>query len=97
MQCNPGNYPDGAPAFLDYVRHAPADRVLYDTVLTEEGGRFYRSQNRYLLVDAGNDVPVEVPDEFCWVTAHQLSRLLRHGYYVNVEARSLLACLHSLW
>ncbi len=97
VQCNPGNYPDGAPAFLDYVRHAPADRVLYDTVLTEEGGRFYRSQNRYLLVDAGNDVPVEVPDEFCWVTAHQLSRLLRHGYYVNVEARSLLACLHSLW
>ncbi|MFV2109753.1 NDP-hexose 2,3-dehydratase family protein [Micromonospora sp. LOL_015] len=97
VQCNPGNYPGAGPAFLDYVQHAPADRVLYDTVLTEEGGRFYFSQNRYLLVDAGDDVPIEVPEEFCWVTAHQLTDLLRHGYYVNVEARSLLACLHSLW
>ncbi|MGB3443762.1 MAG: NDP-hexose 2,3-dehydratase family protein [Actinophytocola sp.] len=97
VQCNPGNYPDPQPTFLDYVRHAPAKRILYDTILSEEGGRFFQSQNRYLLVDAGDDVPIEVPDEYCWVTAHQLTGLLRHGYYVNVEARSLVACLHSLW
>lgn len=97
VQCNPGNYPGPGPAFLDYTQQAPAERILYDTILAEEGGRFYHSQNRYLLVDAGDDVPLEVPDEFCWVTAHQLTGLLRHGYYVNVEARSLLACLHSLW
>ncbi|MFC4013730.1 NDP-hexose 2,3-dehydratase family protein [Nonomuraea purpurea] len=97
VQCNPGNYSGPGPRFLDYVRQVPAERILYDTILAEEGGRFYHSQNRYLLVDAGDDVPIEVPEEFCWVTAHQLTGLLRHGYYVNVEARSLLACLHSLW
>jgi oxidase EvaA len=27
----------------------------------------------------------------------QLMDLLRHGHYLNIEARSLLACVHSLW
>ncbi|MDP9863628.1 MULTISPECIES: NDP-hexose 2,3-dehydratase family protein [Streptosporangium] len=97
VQCNPENYPGARPEFLDYVLRAPAERIVYDTVLAEEGGRFYHSQNRYLLLEAGEDFPLEVPDDFCWVTAHQLTTLLRHGYYINVEARSLLACLHSLW
>jgi dTDP-4-dehydro-6-deoxy-alpha-D-glucopyranose 2,3-dehydratase len=26
----------------------------------------------------------------------QLMDLLRHGHYLNIEARSLLACIHSL-
>ncbi|MFC4013700.1 NDP-hexose 2,3-dehydratase family protein [Nonomuraea purpurea] len=97
VQCNPENHPGGPPIFLDYVLGVSAERILYDTVLAEEGGRFHHSQNRYLLVEADEDFPLEVPVDFCWVTAHQLTTLLRHGYYVNVEARSLLTCLHSLW
>ncbi|WP_232290221.1 NDP-hexose 2,3-dehydratase family protein [Micromonospora sp. ATCC 39149] len=97
VQCIPDNQPGPRPLFLAEVLEAAPERVLYDTVLTEEGGRFYRSENRYLLVDAGDDFPTEVPDEFCWVTVRQLEALLRHGYYLNIEARSLLACLRSLW
>ncbi|MBC2875796.1 MULTISPECIES: NDP-hexose 2,3-dehydratase family protein [Streptomyces] len=95
VQCVPENYPDGPPRFLDYVLNAPRERVLYNAVLAEEGGRFYHSQNNYLLVEAGDDFPTAVPEDYCWMTAHQLTLLLRHGYYVNVEARSLLACLQS--
>ncbi|MFE0253667.1 NDP-hexose 2,3-dehydratase family protein [Streptomyces sp. NPDC059010] len=95
VQCVPENYPQGPPRFLDYVLTAPRERLLYSAVLAEEGGRFYHSQNSYLLVEADDDFPVAVPEDYCWLTAHQLTRLLRHGYYVNVEARSLLACLQS--
>ncbi|MFC0112342.1 NDP-hexose 2,3-dehydratase family protein [Kibdelosporangium aridum] len=31
------------------------------------------------------------------MTLHQLSELLRHSYYVNIQARTLIACLHSLF
>lgn len=31
-----------------------------------------------------------------WVTMAQLSELLCHSHYLNVEARSLVACLHAL-
>jgi dTDP-4-dehydro-6-deoxy-alpha-D-glucopyranose 2,3-dehydratase len=68
----------------------------YDTVLSEEGGRFYHALTRYQIVEVGEEVPVEVPPNFCWMTVRQLVDLLRHGHYLNIEARSLLACLHSL-
>ena len=97
VQFTPQSHPAGPPPFADEVLTAPPERVLYDTVLAEEGGRFYRSDNRYLVVEASDDVPADEPEGFCWVTVAQLTALLRHGYYLNVEARSLLACLHSLF
>ena len=39
----------------------------------------------------------EVPEDFVWVTAAQAGELLAYGYYVNMQARTLLAALHSLW
>lgn len=65
-------------------------------MLSEEGGRFFHALNRYLIVETDQDVPRDHPDHR-WMTLHQLSDLLRHSHYVNVQARSLIACLHSLY
>jgi oxidase EvaA len=87
--------PNGIP-FLDLARDAPAERVLFDTVLSEEGGRFYDSRSHYRIVEVEpSDVGAE-PAEFRWLTVEQLGFLLRHSGYVNVQARTLIACLHSL-
>ncbi|WUH98257.1 NDP-hexose 2,3-dehydratase family protein [Spirillospora sp. NBC_00431] len=97
VQCIPGSYralPCSArPPFLDQVLDAPARDVLYDTVLSEEGGRFYHARNRYMIVEteAGDE-----PPDYRWVALHQLTGLLRHSHYLNVQARSLVACLRSL-
>ncbi|MFD4375001.1 NDP-hexose 2,3-dehydratase family protein [Streptomyces sp. NPDC058486] len=100
VQCVPESYtglPDGAlPRFLDAVLDAAPGAVRYDTVLSEEGGRFHRALNRYLVVEAPDDLDTVSPAHR-WVTLHQLSDLLRHSHYVNVQARSLIACLHSLY
>ncbi|WP_254885429.1 NDP-hexose 2,3-dehydratase family protein [Streptomyces sp. NA02950] len=100
VQCTPRNYAhlSGAamPRFLSEVLQAPADRVRFDTVLSEEGGRFYHASNRYLVVETAMDIaPPEDPD-FRWMALHQLLDLIGHSHYVNVEARTLIACLHSL-
>lgn len=71
--------------------------VRFDTLMSEEGGRFYHAQTRYRIVEVGEDFPVDLPWNYCWVTARQLMGLLRHGHYLNIEARSLVACMHSLW
>ncbi|WP_282550313.1 NDP-hexose 2,3-dehydratase family protein, partial [Streptomyces rochei] len=81
--------------FLDEVLEAPAERVRFDSRLSEEGGRFHHAVNRYLIVDWHGDHRIE-DDTFRWVALHQLAGLLRHGHYLNIEARSLVACLHSL-
>lgn len=98
VQCAPGNYvgepAERRPAFLDYVLSAEPSCTRFDALHSEEGGRFYHAVNRYLVVEAGEEVPQDAsgPD-FVWMTVGQLAELARYGNYVNVEARNLLTCL----
>ncbi|WP_213456309.1 NDP-hexose 2,3-dehydratase family protein [Rhizomonospora bruguierae] len=99
VQCNPANYladgPDGdrRPVLLDRVLSAPAGQIRYDTMLSDEGGRFFRISHRHLIVEADD---IDAPPGFRWLTVHQIARLLQHSGYLNVQARSLMACLQSL-
>ncbi|MDJ1133679.1 NDP-hexose 2,3-dehydratase family protein [Streptomyces iconiensis] len=97
VQCTPGNYdglpPAARPLFLDEVLTAEPHRVLFDTTLSDEGGRLFHTRSRHLVVET--DARPDHPD-YRWLTPAQLSGLLRHSHYVNMQARSLLACLHAL-
>lgn len=101
VHCTPHNYrnlpADEQPRYLDYVLNAKPDRVRYDRRLSEEGGRFLHADNRYQIIEVDDDFPLEQTADFMWLSAHQLMTLQRFGYYLNVEARTLLACLHTLW
>ncbi|MBV9847298.1 MAG: NDP-hexose 2,3-dehydratase family protein [Kutzneria sp.] len=100
VQCAPGNYDaldaDRRPPFLDYVLSAPREQVLLDVVHSEEGGRFYHAENRYLIITVPDDSDIEAGPDFSWMTVSQLADIAQYGNYVNIEARSLLACLRFL-
>ncbi|MEV4636613.1 NDP-hexose 2,3-dehydratase family protein [Actinoplanes sp. NPDC049548] len=97
VQYTPENYaerPDGElPPFFDLVRDARPEQIRFDTELSEEGGRFYRARNRYLVVEVDEHLPVDVHQDYRWMTLFQLDHLLRHSHYVNVEARTLISAL----
>ncbi|WP_053084611.1 NDP-hexose 2,3-dehydratase family protein [Streptomyces viridochromogenes] len=99
VQCTPSNYRDTPPArrprFLDLSLAPAPGRLLYDTVLSEEGARFHHAESRYRIIDVGDEL-TDVPPDFVWVTPGQSERLLRHGYYLNMQARTLLAALRSV-
>lgn len=101
VQCQPGRAltlpAPRRPRFLDLVLRAEAGSLLYDTVQSEEGGRFHHAGNRYVLMEVGGDFPVDVPEDFLWVTVDQMSALLRHSNYLNIEARTLLTGLRAAW
>ncbi|GAA2340353.1 NDP-hexose 2,3-dehydratase family protein [Streptomyces kunmingensis] len=80
---------------LDLERRLRTDRVLFDAEMSEEGGRFYHSRSRYTIVEVGEDHPDEEPPGFRWMTLPQITWLLQHRHYLNVQARSLIACLHA--
>ena len=96
VQCLTGDYrrapPDQRPPFLDYVLAAPVGRILYDAMQSEEGGRFYRDQNRNVLVRAGDDFPEELPPNYLWISHEQMKSLIRFNNIVNVQCRCLLSC-----
>jgi oxidase EvaA len=100
VQCQPGRAlslpPERQPRFLDLVLGARPEQLVYDTVQSEEGGRFHHAGNRYALVEVGDDFPVDVPEEFLWITPGQLAGLLRHSNYLNIEARTLLTSLRAV-
>jgi dTDP-4-dehydro-6-deoxy-alpha-D-glucopyranose 2,3-dehydratase len=79
------------------VAEGSVGRVRFDAVLSEEGGRFHHALTRYRVVEVGEEFPVDVPPDYCWTTPRQLVALLRHGHYLNIEARTLLACLPRPW
>ncbi|MBK0868991.1 NDP-hexose 2,3-dehydratase family protein [Saccharopolyspora sp. HNM0986] len=102
VQCIPDTYSDfpleHRPPYLDYLlQELRPERIRYDRVQSEEGGRFFQAENRYVVAEVEDDLPIDEPGRFRWVTLPQLVALLRHSHYLNVEARSLVACLHSLW
>ncbi|MDX3645347.1 NDP-hexose 2,3-dehydratase family protein [Streptomyces sp. MB09-02B] len=100
VQYTPHNYAhlygDERPAYLDEVLAAGPDRIHYEALHSEEGGRFLNAESRYLLVEADETTaPLDAPAGYRWVTPGQLTSLVRHGHYVNVQARTLLACLRA--
>lgn len=38
----------------------------------EEGGRFYKEQNRNMIIVAGDEISDELPENFIWMTLNQL-------------------------
>jgi oxidase EvaA len=94
VQCLTGNYKEtktGSLPFLDYVLNAQPSQIIYDVLQSEEGGRFYREQNRNMLILAGNEISDKLPENYIWMTMNQLYTFLKFNNYLNIQARSLIA------
>ena len=79
--------------FVEYVLQARKEQIRVDTLQSEEGGRFYQEQNRNMIVEAGDDLPQELPEHYTWMTLHQINHFLKFNNYLNIQARSILSAL----
>jgi len=85
--------PSTRPLYVDQVLQAGPDQILLDSLQSEEGGRFFREQNRNLIVEVDSAFPLDVDPYYCWLTLSQLLRLCQYSNYVNISARSILASI----
>jgi oxidase EvaA len=67
--------------------------VRLRTIQSEEGGRFYHDERDLVVVELPPDAPVEERPEYMWLTLRELKELIAQDGVVNIEARSLIACL----
>ena len=79
--------------FLDYVLNSSKEGVIFDTLQSEEGGRFYQEQNRYLIMMADKSFIEEVPENFIWMTLNQLFYFNQFNNYLNIQTRSLISAI----
>lgn len=82
------------PFMFDEVLNE-ANFVYYDTLQSEEGGRFYQIQNRNMIVKIPSDKFIELPDNYIWMTLRQMKEFMRHGMF-SIEARSIISAINFI-
>ncbi len=98
VQCLTGNVftSTNRPMFVDYVLNVRQEQIIFDNLQSEEGGRFYREQNRNIIVEADSDFDERLPERYTWMTLGQIYTFLQFNNYINIQARSLLSALSYL-
>jgi oxidase EvaA len=94
VQMSAKNYArkEDMPPFAELV-DAPAEWVRFRSPQADDGGRFFHDEAMHVVVELPESERIDVPPNFTWVTLPLLRRLMRCGYVVDIEARSLLACV----
>ena len=97
VQCLTGNYRIGlneySVPFINEVINAPKEKIWYSAMQSEEGGRFFKEQNKNMIIEANEDFPIDVPENFCWMTLNQLLTFIKFNNYLNIAARSLISAV----
>ena len=97
VQCLTGNYRKGKNEYtipyLEQILNAPKDNIWYSSYQSEEGGRFFQEQNLNIIVEVGEEFPIEVEENYCWLTLNQMLSFVTYNNYLNIAARSLLSAI----
>lgn len=97
VQCLTGNYRKGKNEYtipyLEQILNAPKNKIWYSSYQSEEGGRFFQEQNLNIIVEVGEEFPIEVEENYCWLTLNQMLSFVTYNNYLNIAARSLLSAI----
>ncbi|MCI9371780.1 MAG: dNDP-4-keto-6-deoxy-glucose-2,3- dehydratase [Lachnospiraceae bacterium] len=67
--------------------------VLVDVLLSEEGGRFYREQNRNVIISVQKEEIPVVPKGYVWSDYGTMNILTQINNCLNIQLRNLLSIL----
>ena len=67
--------------------------IIFDTLLSEEGGRFYHEQNRNGIMEIDKDELKEIPKGYFWTDYRTLNMLVQVNNCLNIQLRNLLSVL----
>ena len=67
--------------------------IKYDTLQSHEGGRFYKSQIRYMVVKIESTENIKLEKDYKWISQNQMINLIKKGA-LDIEARLCFACLN---
>ena len=67
--------------------------VIYDNILSDEGGRFYHSQIKYMACRLRKNQDIELPESYIWLSQNQIIDLI-FKQKVDIEARLLFGIIN---
>ena len=90
----PGHEEDVVSRFFD-ERLKTGEGVFFDSLLSEEGGRFYHEQNRNVLMRVEKDELPVLPDGYFLLDYKTLNELVQVNNTLNIQLRNLLSLLEA--
>ena len=66
---------------------------LYDNILSDEGGRFYHSQIRYMARKLDKKQNIKLPENYIWLSQNQIIDFIKKQQ-IDIEARLLFGILN---
>lgn len=81
----------GSPDYLDYFLEKKGT-VIIDQLQPEQAGRFLKKQNRNMVIEINEEI--ELKENFIWLTLQDLKKLSRIDNLLNMDSRTVLACLN---
>ncbi|TKC00454.1 NDP-hexose 2,3-dehydratase family protein [Pedobacter cryophilus] len=85
------------PPFLDYFKNQMEGKtVLVDQLQSEQGARFLRKRNRNMIVKIEEQIEIDTPENFCWLTIKQIKMLLKYPNLVNMDTRTVLSTIQII-
>ncbi len=69
------------------------ENVIYDCILSEEGGRFYHYSNRNVIIFINKEDITDVDTKYTWVDYATLKILIQINNCLNIQLRNLLSLL----
>lgn len=81
------------PRYLEFFAGKEYHEVIVDQIQSEQAGRFYGKRNRNIIVIVKNDVIVPMEDNYRWMTLGQIKELMAYDNLVNMDTRTVIACI----
>ena len=67
--------------------------ILYNNILSDEGGRFYHSQIKYMACKLKKNQNIDLPDNYIWLSQNQIIDLI-NKQKIDIEARLLFGIIN---
>ena len=68
-------------------------KKIYDNILSDEGGRFYHSQIRYIACELNQKKDMKLPESYIWLSHNQMIELIKKQK-IDIEARLLFGIIN---
>ncbi len=92
-EANPLSQADNVVETLFWERLEQGQEIMFDHLLSEEGGRFYHEQNRNVLLKIEESELPELPDGYFLLDYRTLNELVQVNNVLNIQLRNLLSLL----
>lgn len=91
MECNQKPMDDIERFFVNKL--AEKSSVVVDTMLSEEGGRFYQEQNRNVILSVDKKELNALPPGYVWTDYGTINLMTQINNCLNIQLRNLLSLL----